>query len=416
MIRTPIDLRDKRVVLLLQGGGALGAYQVGAYEVLDKALKDAGKTGVDWVGGISIGAVNAAVIASPKNEKHDALAALTSLWNDILSPPYPPFDSIQTLQGIPFHYSWLYPLIAKYWNWTFEAFGPLGQRNFFTPRPVWLPWSLQWFRPLDAEELGFYDTAPLRQTLDKHVDWNRLNEAGKKQRTRLSLGATSVTTGELKLLDSFASPPATQPNRNFIPVKMKADCVLASGALPPAFPPVKIGHDPDADAYFDGGVSSNTLITELQRELTTQNTIVFLIDLWDRKGSIPRTMDEVAWRQKCIQFGSRKHAAESVVERHQLRAQYDRKHEPPTKLEVCQVMFESDEASQFALSDADFSPETFQRMHKQGRLDMGRMLKKPNQVEIEGASLPITSPHSYAVLYRVGSLDKHLATDKHIAA
>jgi NTE family protein len=412
MIRTPIDLRGKRVVLLLQGGGALGAYQVGAYEVLDKALKDAGKTGVDWVAGISIGAVNAAVIASPRNTNHDALAALTSLWNDILSPPYPPYDSIQTLQGIPFHFSWLQPLVAKYWNWTFEAFGPLGQRNFFTPRPVWLPWSLQWFRPLNVEELGLYDTAPLRRTLDKHVDWNRFNEAGKKQRTRLSLGATSVETGELQLLDSFAPSATTQPYGNFIPVKMNADCVLASGALPPAFPPVKIGDD----AYFDGGVSSNTLITELQRELTAEKTIVFLIDLWDRKGSIPRTMDEVAWRQKCIQFGSRKQAAESVVERHQLRAQYDRKHEPRTKLEVCQVMFESDDASQFALSDADFSPETFERMRKQGRLDMGRMLEKPNQVEIEGAALPITNPHSYAVLYRVGSLNKHLTTDKHIAA
>jgi NTE family protein len=253
--------------------------------------------------------------------------------------------------------------------------------------------------------LGFYDTTPLRRTLDKHVDWNCIIEVGKKQERRLLLGVTSVQTGELGLLDSFASSAAAEQNGKYLPVTMNADCVLASGALPPAFPPVRIEDDSYGDAYLDGGVSSNTLITELQEQLTKQNTIVFLVDLWDRKGTVPRTMDALVWRQKCIHFGSRKHAAESVVERHQLKAHYHHAGEPPTKLEICQVMFESDDTRQFAFSDADFSPEAFQRMRRQGQVDMRRMLEEPNQVELEDAKDPITARDCYAVLYRVGGLD-----------
>ena len=410
MIRTPIDFAGKQVVLLLQGGGALGAYQVGAYAALDQALRDAKRPGVDWIGGISIGAINAAVIAGPNNPQKDPVAALDSLWSDILSPDYPPFDFLTATK--PFHFLSLDRRIPKYWNWTVEAFGPLGQKNFFTPRPAWPLLFSQWFRPLALNELGFYDTAPLRETLDRHVNWNAIVEAGKQRQKRLLLGATSVQLGELRLFDSFAAD-TTSKSDHYVPVTMSAKHVLASGALPPAFPPVDIGDD---DAYFDGGVSSNTLITELRRELAGQNTIVFLVDLWDRKGKKPQTMDEVIWRQKCIQFGSRKHAAEWVVEEHQLRAQCQPKSKHPAKLEVCQVMFESDDHSQFALSDADFSRETFGIMRSKGKADMERMLTQPHQVDIEGANDPISTSGTYAVLYRVGTHNKHLKTDKELAA
>ncbi len=410
MASTSIDFKDKRVVLLLQGGGALGGYQVGAYEALEEALSDGGRSGVDWVGGISIGAVNAAVIAGPKHPSPTASAELNNLWHDIVSPPYPPFDYTKVFET-PVHYCWLQPLIAKYWNWSSAAFGPLGQGNFFSPRPAWYPWFSQWFGPSQVEQLGCYDTTPLHDTLNEHVNWSQINEAGKNKERRLLLGVTSVTDGELRFLDSFAAPVAKRQHEKFIPVTMSADCVRASGAIPPSFPPVRIGDD----TYFDGGVSSNTLITELQDEFTTKDTIVFLLDLWDRKGQVPQSMDEVMWRQKCIQFGSRKQAAESVVERHQMRARYAKNDEPQTKLEVCQVMFESNDPSQFGFSDADFSAETFEKMHNLGRRDMQRMLEHPDRVEVEGATAPITDTQSYAALYRVGTLDKHRRTDRELA-
>jgi NTE family protein len=165
---------------------------------------------------------------------------------------------------------------------------------------------------------------------------------------------------------------------------ISADHVLASGALPPGFPGIWI----DGELYYDGGVSSNTPIEELAEELTadlTRDTIVFLIDLWDRKGAIPQSLDEVLWRQNCIQYGSRKSAAVSVVETYQreAKAQVEEQRVPPKKLEVCQVMFErsrNDWTAQFSFADADFTRSTYEQMAKLGYEDMQRGIEHPYRV------------------------------------
>jgi NTE family protein len=391
-----LSLKGKRVVLLLQGGGALGAHQVGAFKALNEACNSAGNK-IAWVGGISIGAINAAVIAGPRSG--DAGEELERLWEEILSPAFPPFDfnGFWQLLPLPFRCSRLAPLEPKYWNWIWESCGPVGQGNFFASR-LFFPWTLQWLRPLVPDELANYDTSPLRSTLNGHIDWDAINRA---ECTWLSLGATRVTDGEVEFFNSFDSPRWGEKR------VIGVEHVLASAALPPAFPPIRI----DGELYWDGGVSSNTPIEAFSGELARgkEDTIVFLVDLWDRKGEVPQSMDEVMWREKSIRYGSRKRAAEWVVERHQdraERAQWTRQ-AVPARLDVYQVMFErrpGDRAPQFSFSDADFSRTTFETMRGLGYEDMRRALQHPRPVlGLDG---------EYAALYRHGTYGKHRETDR----
>jgi len=405
-----LELEGKRIVLLLQGGGALGAYQVGAYTALQAACKQANNK-VEWVGGISIGAVNAAVIAGPMGG--NPVTELKQLWDEILSPPFPPYDYSSLWQSLPpfLRSGWMAPLIPKYWDLAWMALNPIGQPNFFGSRvlnPLQNPLVLGWAGPLAPSELAFYDTGWLRRTLDKHVKWGSINHDGA---TWLSLGATRVRDGETVFFNSFASQ-----NPAWGPKAITADHVLASGALPPGFPGISI----DGELYWDGGVSSDTPIQELaedlKEDLETRDTIVFLIDLWDRKGLIPRSVDEVLWRQKCIQYGSRKEAAVSVVNTHQLEVEAGQA--PPTHLEVCQVMFErsrNDWTQQFSFADADFSRTTYEQLAKLGHEDMKRAIEHPHRVP----GVPHRAPgidKDYAVLYRHGTHGKHHETDgKYVA-
>ena len=395
--RPRLELRGKRVVLLLQGGGALGGYQVGAHAALAQACRAAG-TAIAWVGGISIGAINAAVIAGPKSG--DADAELRALWDEILSPNFPPFDTSAVWDRLPpaLRANPLAALVPKYANWAFSAFNPLGQPNFFGSRvfnPLENPWVAQWSRPLNAGELAFYDTAPLRATLDRHVDWAAFERSGA---LRLSLGATRVRDGETVFFNSFASRNPQWPR-----IAPCADHVLASAALPPAFPAIGVG----TELYWDGGLSSNTPIADLAEDLTadaTRDTIVFLVDLWDRKGSAPRSFDDVFWRQKSIAYGSRKDAAAAVLDTHELEVEARRT--APARLEVCQLMLErppGDTAPQFAYGDADFSRSTHAALERLGLADMRAAIERPEVVRGVGGR--------YATLYRHGTYGKHSATD-----
>lgn len=382
-----LKLKDRRIVLLLQGGGALGAYQVGAFRALSEHCA------VDWVAGISIGAINASVIAGHSGP--DAVTELISLWNEILSPSCPPWDCTGLFDAWRpwLSQTWLEPLQAKYSAFAWSAFVS-GQPNFFSSRvlnPLKNPWLLQWFGPLDRDQLAFYDTEPLRHTLNKHVNWDLLQPGGP---VRLSLGAARVYDGEMEFFDSSKC-------------QLMADHVMASGALPPSFSSVQIGRN----WYFDGGLSSNTPIEALHHEFTrgeTNDTLVFMVDLWDRKqDTMPQTMDELVWRQKSIQFGSRKKAAEHVVRSHQYQAKL--KEIPQTRLEVCEVMLETDvHDPQFCFSDADFRHCSFERLSNQGYDDMHAAIESPEPV-----------PHldkEFATLYRYGSMHKHRVTDELILA
>ncbi|HXJ92134.1 MAG TPA: patatin-like phospholipase family protein [Terriglobia bacterium] len=398
-----ISLKNRHVVLLLQGGGALGAYQVGAFEALHELCRRE-KTSVDWVGGISIGAVNAAVIAAPKCK--DPLKELEMLWGDLLKRRLP-LDWQQMWAGLPplikKGFGWLGELGPKYLDWTWTAFNPLGQMNFFTSRvlnPLENPWTAQWFSPEAPQDLAFCDTRPLRQTLDKHVDWAAMNRPGA---TRLSLGASRVRDGEVVFFNSFKSD-----NPDWGPKTITVDHVMASGALPPGFPAIQV----EGEWYWDGGLSTNTPIEALEPDLTaddSKDTLVFLVDLWDRKGAIPRSLDEVIWRQKSIQYGSRRDAAAAVVDRHELKVAARRV--PERSLEVCQVMLErpaDDPHPQFSLADADFARTEFDELKGLGYRDMRKAILQATPVPGVGGE--------FAKLYRLGTFGKHAATDAKYAA
>jgi len=257
--------RDGEVpVLVLQGGGALGAYQAGVYEALD-----AEGYSQDWIAGISIGGINAALIAGNPPERR--VERLREFW-DIASASVPiptVFDS-ETMEP------WLTELSA---NWI-AAFGVPG---FFTPRfppPLLQP-------PGTSEAVSFYDTTPLRQTLERLVDFDLINSGP----VRLSLGATNVTTGNFCYFDSACH-------------EIRPEHVLASGALPPGFPPVAI----EGELYWDGGLVSNTPLQYVLDQETRRDLLIFQVDLFSSHGEPPRTLFDVEARTKDIRFSSRRRA------------------------------------------------------------------------------------------------------------
>ena len=259
------------VALVLQGGGALGAYQAGVYEGLHEA-------GIrpNWLAGISIGALNAAIIAgSPEGER---VARLREFWETIcaFSIEWPAGEGLAN--ALPFAFD-----INSVRN-AMAATRALvqGQPGFFKPRfpsPLWSPFS-------GDAATSFYDTAPLHQTLERLVDFDRLNSG----EVRVSVGAVNVRTGNLTYFDTAER-------------RLGPKHFMASGALPPGFPAVEI----EGEHYWDGGVVSNT---PLSRVLSGEprDTLTFQIDLWSAKGRVPYDMMEVSSRQKDIQYSSRTRA------------------------------------------------------------------------------------------------------------
>jgi NTE family protein len=259
------------IALLLQGGGALGAYQAGVYE----ALAEAGLQ-PDWVAGISIGAINAALIAG--NAPNDRVARLRQFWeevtaagstgcaNDLLAP-FLHGDAIRT--GLN----------------QFSALqaAAVGVPGFFTPRV-----PAPWFYPSGSwNATSIYDTAPLLATLERLVDFDRLNHDG----MRLSIGAVNVRSGNFSYFDTTTH-------------EIGVHHVMASGALPPGFPAIEI----EGEFYWDGGLVSNTPLNWVVNNELRQDTLAFQVDLWNARGSFPRDMAEVMMRQKEIQYSSRTRA------------------------------------------------------------------------------------------------------------
>ncbi len=257
------DSKPAKCILVLQGGGALGAYHVGAYAALAER-----RFYPDWVCGISIGAFNAAVIAG--NAPDARVAQLDRLWQRISWPQWfaaSPDPQLHWLQN-----SWSY--VEGLW---------FGQPHFFSPRAI-----NPWLAPDGAQAVSFYDTGPMAETLKRFVHFGLINEGT----TKLSLGATEITSGELKFFDNFSGETEE-------PIDPRH--VLASGALPPGFPPVKIG----GNSYWDGGCVSNTPLEAVLRHPPQGHAVVFVIDLWNGQGEVPNNMKEVLWREKQIQYASR---------------------------------------------------------------------------------------------------------------
>lgn len=261
----------EQCVLVLQGGGALGAYQAGVYE----ALAERG-VAPDWVAGVSIGAINAALIAGNPPERR--IERLRAFWDQVSSGlllPAPPAGCGDELRG------WFNASSAA----LVASFGVPG---FFSPRLPPAPWQ-----PAGtAAALSWYDTSPLKSTLERLVDFDRINDAHCRGKVRLSVGAVDVERGNSVYFDS-ADPTCTHP--------IGAEHVMASGALPPGFAPVPV----DGRWYWDGGVVSNTPLQYVIDQPTAQDMLVFQVDLFSARGALPRTLDEVTERAKDIQYASR---------------------------------------------------------------------------------------------------------------
>jgi NTE family protein len=249
------------IALVLQGGGALGAYQAGVFQ----ALKEAGIE-ANWLSGVSIGAINASIIAG--NKPGDQLDRLRDFWETISARRIwaftPEGDYFRRLRN---QTSSMLTMTA-------------GLPGFFKPRDV-NPW-LQ--LPGAVGATSFYDTGELEHTLNRLIDWNILND---RQR-RLSVGAVNVRTGNFRYFDSEIE--VIGPRH-----------IIASGALPPAFPAIPI----ENEHYWDGGIVSNTPLQYLLEQEDVHDTLVFQIDLFSARGILPRDMGDVLARHKDIMYSSR---------------------------------------------------------------------------------------------------------------
>ncbi|NRR29581.1 patatin-like phospholipase family protein [Oxalobacteraceae bacterium] len=257
-----------QVVLVLQGGGALGAYQLGVYQAMHEAGIEP-----DWVIGTSIGAINGAIIAG--NARHHRLERLRQFWQrmeqNALSLPSLPrslANAVTMGQGIPAFFS---PNASAWWN-------PDAK--------------------VGVEQASYYQTAPLRTTLDALVDFDYLNSC----HTRLTVGAVSARNGAMRYFDSSQETLA-------------AEHIMASGAIPPAFPAVRIEDEP----YWDGGIYSNTPIEAVLDDVPRRSSVIFSVQVWNPDGSEPQSVFEVLDKYKEIQYASRAGNIEQQRKLHRLR-------------------------------------------------------------------------------------------------
>jgi NTE family protein len=250
-----------RRVMVLQGGGALGSYQAGAYDALCTHGFDP-----EWIAGISIGAVNAAIIAG--NPKEKRVARLKEFW-ELVSSPIPWRPLVKSGDSRTAFNEGSAALIATF-----------GVPGFFTPR---IPPAPLWPRGT-PQAISYYDTTPLRQTLERLVDFDLIN----KKLVRLSVGAVNVRTGNFAYFDN-----ATQ--------KIGPEHIMASGALPPGFPPIEI----DGEHYWDGGLVSNTPLDYVLDCEKTDDLLIFQVDLFSARGPLPDSILEATEREKDIRYSSR---------------------------------------------------------------------------------------------------------------
>ena len=367
----PAGLPFDTVALVLQGGGALGAYQAGVCQGLAAA-------GIEpnWIAGISIGALNTAIIAG--NPPETRIERLREFWETICRPAFA-WPSAEIMQA------WVERggAQARRAFSAFEAWRAMveGQQAFFVPRGV-----APWFgteQPVD--EASFYDTRQLKATLERYVDFDRIN-AGP---IRVSVGAVNVRTGNFEYFDNTVGHWKH---------RLRAEHFMASGALPPAFPAIEI----EGEYYWDGGLVSNTPLAHVLEAVPRRDTLVFQVDLWSAVGVLPRNVYEVQERIKDIQYSSRtravtdgQHAAQTY--RRLLRALLDRL--PPEadaddalrrqaqalacsrQYAVIHLIYRDKEWEGLA-KDYEFSPQTMHEHWASGLADIERSLQHRSWLEL----------------------------------
>ncbi|MDE2604591.1 MAG: patatin-like phospholipase family protein [Burkholderiales bacterium] len=337
--------------LVLQGGGALGAYQAGVYEAL--AQSD-GR--LDWVAGVSIGAINAALIVG--NAPEHRVARLREFWRQVSSAPaqnVPPALGARALQG----------------QWSAAAAALVGIPGFFRPRvdPTLLLGGA-------APVLSYYDTAPLKSTLERLVDFDRINRG----EVRLSVGAVNLRSGNSTYFDNTLQ-------------RIGAEHIMASGALPPGFAPIHI----DGEDYWDGGILSNTpLQYVLDAHAGDRPLVVLQVDLFGARGPMPRTLSEVLERQKDITYSSRtrmntdalgananlRHALADLVERLPARLRSDPalvtllQGMEPRPIDIVHLIYR-DKPYELDTKDTEFSRAMVEEHWNAGMRDMHATIAHP---------------------------------------
>jgi NTE family protein len=338
-----------QVVLVLQGGGALGAYQAGVYQALHEAGIEP-----DWVIGTSIGAINASIIAG--NEPANRMSRLAAFWRSVEHTPFQ-----QALGSMP-----LWGAMASKWL-TMTS----GIDSFFKPNPLaFMGVQMQ----LGAEQSGYYSTAPLHATLSKLVDFDRINQKG----TRLTVGAANVRTSEMRYFDSHDMP-------------LNIRHVMASGALPPAFPAIRV----DGELYWDGGILSNTPVEAIFDDYPRRNSLAFAVHIWNPDGSEPETIWQVLNRLKDVQYSSRAithigrqkqlHRLRHVVSELVKRIPEQIRHDPEieelagygclTRMHVVRLLAPTLDGEDHT-KDTDFSPAGIHARWKAGYSDTQRVIAK----------------------------------------
>jgi NTE family protein len=348
------------VALVLQGGGALGSYQAGVYEALDAAgLK------LNWIAGISIGAINGALIAG--NPPETAVARLREFWELVSSrnAAYPWFEDMARTIWEPLSGSGT------------VSFGAPG---FFSPRSL-PPFTQQ---AGTAAALSYYDTSELERTLVRLVDFDRINDGP----IRLSVGAVNIRSGNFAYFDSAK-------------MRIGPKHIMASGALPPGLPPIEI----DGESYWDGGLVSNTPLQYVIDEDGYDRLLAFQVDLFSARGPMPRTLLEASEREKDIRYSSRTRLNTDVLKRRELIAAAARRladrlpealRDDPdlafltgqssmSALTLVHLIYKGKHASGFA-KDYEFSRSTIEQHWKAGKADMTRSLLDPDWINRRGAS------------------------------
>jgi len=336
-----------KIALVLQGGGALGSYQAGVYAALAEAAYLP-----DWVAGISIGAINAALIAG--NPPETRVAQLEAFWTTITESvigwPTGGFDTRTALGQKASAQSALL----------------FGQPGFFAPRKV-----LDWITP--RRPVSYYDTSALKTTLERLVDFDRINA---ETEPRLSVGAVNVRTGKFAYFDSTKTT-------------IRAEHIMASGALPPGFPAVEI----DGEHYWDGGIVSNTPLAYVLDQLPRRSRLIFQVDVFQAHGPLPDSLEAVSEREKDIRYASRTRMNTDIfAEKHEVRHAINDLIEllPPelaatpeakrlyrmgcvTQMDIVQLIYRPTDA-QGSQKDYEFSRATMRQRWDQGLADAEQTL------------------------------------------
>ena len=357
-----------RIALVLQGGGALGAYQAGVYQALHEAEIEP-----NWVAGVSIGAINSAIIAG--NSRRWRLERLRSFWERI------------TERKI-WHYTPDGDVFRKARNATSSWMTLVqGQPGFFAPR-----YPTPWLSFAGAQSAtSYYDNAPLRDTLEELVDFSLINE----KMTRFSVGAVNVLSGNFVYFDNQHET-------------IEPEHVMASGALPPALPMVKIG----TDHFWDGGIVSNTPLQHLLDQEDPLNTLIFQVDLFSARGVLPRDIQDVMARQKDIMYSSRTRYNTDVYRRiHQWKTRlYTALQKVPAdqlsdeerrlrdelakqpEITILQLIYQQ-KAYEGHAKDYEFSGTSMREHWQSGYEDTKRTLKRQEWMRMQGAGIVVHDVH-----------------------